>query len=209
MVRLGVVALVLATVASACAVEEPEYVSLIEACDLVDPGAVTALSRGLPAAPPRQEPIRSLTDRGDVIDCRHQFGDSTNVPIEPYDELAPDKPGTPVYRYVAVTVMRYRAGDGRSATGNARHRFASDPQAKDSAITDLGLDDGDIAHQHNGVVSFTRVRAIDHNVFLMVEYGGANGNAKPQGMPADESREGALRVLAGVASRLPCPKPDC
>ncbi|CAL9431356.1 hypothetical protein SUDANB95_02041 [Actinosynnema sp. ALI-1.44] len=209
MVRLGVVALLLATVASACAAEEPEYVSLIEACDLVDPGTVTALSRGLPAAPPRQEPIRSLDQRGDMIECRHEFGDHRTVPTEPYDELAPDKPGTPAYRYVTVTVMRYRAGDGRSATGNARHRLASDPQAKDPAITDAGLDDGDVMHQYNGVESYSRVRAVDHNVFLTVEYGGANGNARPQGMPADESREGALRLLTGAASRLPCPKPEC
>ncbi|GAA0248462.1 hypothetical protein GCM10010492_55410 [Saccharothrix mutabilis subsp. mutabilis] len=46
-------------------------------------------------------------------------------------------------------------------------------------------------------------------MFLTVEYGGANGNAKPQGMPADESREGALRLLTGAASRLPCPNTGC
>ncbi|MEU7530092.1 hypothetical protein AB0A74_30500 [Saccharothrix sp. NPDC042600] len=209
MVRLGVVALLLATVASACAAEEPEYVSLIEACDLVDPGTVTALSRGLPAAPPSREPVRFSDDRVDMVECRHEFGDSGNVPVLPHDDWAPDTPGTPLYRYVTVTVMRYRAGDGRSATGNARHHLASDPQAKDPAITGAGLDDGDVMHKYNGVQSYSRVRAVDHNVFLTVEYGGANGNARPQGMPADESREGALRLLTGAASRLPCPKPGC
>ncbi|GAA0248457.1 hypothetical protein GCM10010492_55400 [Saccharothrix mutabilis subsp. mutabilis] len=72
---------------------------------------------GLPAARPSREPTRFADDRIDIVECRHEFGDSGDVPTEPYDEPAPDKPGT---------------------LGNARHGLASDPQAKDPAITGAG-----------------------------------------------------------------------
>ncbi|WP_156077369.1 hypothetical protein [Saccharothrix sp. NRRL B-16314] len=215
--RLGVVALLLATGVSACSsaggeqADDGEYGVLVEACDLVDPVTIAALAGGLAetASRLRQQSGRELTDRVDKTTCHHQFGGSDSVPIAPYDEFAPDTPGTPAYRYVLVTAMRHHAGDGQSGTDLARDWLASDPQARVPDITALGLDDGDIMQRPNGVESYTRIRAVDANLTLLIEYGGADIGAKPAGMPSGEGRDGALRLLTDAAARRPCPTSDC
>ncbi|GAA1285616.1 hypothetical protein GCM10009634_33760 [Saccharothrix xinjiangensis] len=207
--RLGVVILLLVTCAPACSSADAEYGVPVEACGLVDPATVAALADGLTGTTPRQEPVRTLTDRVDVIECRHEFGGPDTVSIPPYDELAPDTPGTPAYRYTSVTAMRFHEVDDESGTDIARHFLASDPQEKVPNLAGLGLDDGDIGQRLNGVASYTRIRAVDANLVLVIDYGGANSDAKPAGLPADVRRAGALRLLADAAARLPCPEPDC
>lgn len=215
MVKLGAVVLLLVIGASACSSAggeqaDDEYGALVEACDLVDPATVTALAEGLGETAPRQQPVRATTDRVDMVECRHEFGNPDSVPItRPYDEFEPDTPGTPAYRYVSVTAMRYHDADGQSGTDLARHFLASDPQPKVPDVEALGLDDGDIAQRPNGVVSLTKIRAVDANLVLVIDYGGANNDAKPAGMPVDAGRAGALRLLSDAAARRPCPEPGC
>lgn len=90
--------------------------------------------------------------------------------------------------------MRHHAADGRSGTELARHCLASDPRPRVPDIA--GLDDGDIEQRPNGVESFSRIRAVDANLSLLIEYGGSDTGAKPVGMPSGEGRDGALRLLA-------------
>ena len=97
----------------------------------------------------------------------------------------------------------------QSGTELARHWLKSDPQPRVPDLVVLGLDDGDIEQRYNGVESFTRIRAVDANVTLVIEYGGANAGAKPPGMPAAEGRDGALRLLSDAAARRPCPASGC
>jgi hypothetical protein len=217
--RLGVVAAVLAAGLTACTssggdqVEDREYGVAVEACDLVVPTTAAILAEELtetpPGSQPRPEPTRVSTERVDMTVCRHDFGDPDHVPIAPHDDLARDTPGTPLYRYTSVTAMRFRAADGQSGTELARHWLASDPQPRVPDLAALGLDDGDITQRQNGVQSFTRIRAVDANLALVIEYGGANGGATPTGMPAEASRRGALRLLTEAAARRPCVKSDC
>ncbi|NUT93331.1 MAG: hypothetical protein HOY78_15055 [Saccharothrix sp.] len=214
--RLGVVALVLAAFLTGCTssgdqVDDREYGATVEACDLVVQTTAAILAEELTETPPSPspEPTRTSTERVDMTVCRHAFGDPDHVPIAPYDERARDTPGTPLYRYTSVTAMRFHAADGQSGTELARHWLTSDPQPKVPDLATLGLDDGDITHRQNGVQSYTRIRAVDANLALIIEYGGANGNAKPPGMPAEASRRGALRLLTEAAARRPCTKSDC
>ncbi|MBB5805737.1 hypothetical protein F4560_005505 [Saccharothrix ecbatanensis] len=220
MVRLGVVALLLATGVSGCSSAggeaggeqtDGEYGVLVEACDLVDTATVAVLARGLAKTVSRQgqRSGRQLSDRVDMTTCHLQFGGSDSLPIAPFDEFAPDTPGTPARRHVVVTAMRHHAVDGQSGTELARHWLTSDPQERVPDITALGLDDGDITQQPNGEESYTRIRAVDANLTLEIEYSGANIGAKPAGMPSDEGREGALRLLTDAAARRPCPISDC
>lgn len=216
MVRLGVVTLLLAFGVSACSSAggehtDDEYEVLVEACDLVDPETVAALVGSLAesAERPRDEPSPVRTNRVEATTCRHEFGDSDSVPITRFDEFAPDTPGTPAGRYVSITAMRHHAVDGRSGAEHARHWLKSDPQTRIPDLAALGLDDGDIAQHPQGVESFTRIRAIDANLKLLIEYGGANIGARPAGMPEGEGRDGALRLLADAAARCKCPTLDC
>ncbi|HEX6352210.1 hypothetical protein [Actinophytocola sp.] len=216
MIRLGVVALLLATGVTGCSsaggeqAGDDEYAVLVEACDLVDPATVAELADGLAETVPRQpEPSRTQNDQLDSTVCRQEFGDSGSVPITPFDEFAPDTAGTPAYRYISVTASRFHAVDGQTGSELARYAIASDPQAQVPDVAALGLDDGDIKQRFNGMESFTRIRAIDENLVLLIEYGGANIGAKPPGIPAITGRDGALRLLADAAARRPCPTPDC
>lgn len=209
MVRLGVVAVLLATTLSACVsidgepVGESGYGTLVDACDLLDQATVGSLDGGIPERTVDRTRLsgRARADDVDSTQCGYEFGVPATIPSTPYDVSAPNAVGTPEYRSVTVTVMRFRDKDGKSGLELARRwldLFRQDP-VPDLAV--LGFDDGSITQHDDGVSSYTQVRVIGADLVLEIEYGGANSDAKPPGMPGAESRAGALRLLVDAASR--------
>jgi hypothetical protein len=182
--------------------EGRQYRAHVDACKLLKPETVAALSAGLPTT--NTDWTQPPAGTSDMSTCKRGFGAVADV--VPHDSKASNVAGKPAYRYITVETQRFEGRGEQSGADRARYYLKSYAAPADQ-VTPTGDDfeEKHVTFTPEGALSHVSFWAVDKNLVVHIEYGGGNVRSVPGGLAEADARDGITRLAADAAAlRPPC-----
>ncbi|GAB3911009.1 hypothetical protein ACFQ1S_29790 [Kibdelosporangium lantanae] len=180
-----------------------QYRKHVDACKLLKPETVAALSADLPTT--NTDWTQPAAGTSDMSTCKRGFGAVGDV-VAHENSKVPNVPGKPAYRYITVETQRFEDRDDQPGADRARYFLKSYATSVDLvAPTADDFEEKHITFTPEGALSHASLWAVDKNLVVHIEYGGGNVRSVPDGLTENAARDGITRLANDAAAlRPPC-----